>query len=231
MSAESKDVLEKCVKNKHAGIAVFNQDPIDYALKLKKSPFNQKPIIVVDSSRLGPGGSWERGDEGIEEQIFLRTTASLAVDKEINDHFYPLRNESLLYIPKTMIFRNNRATDYKTIEDNKNPEFQAFILASGLVVKQTTIDGDNITEDINQKTDQEIYMEKIKNCMATALFNGFDSIIFTALGVYNYGKDADECADAFLYAIFDPATLYYRRFKSIIFSVPPDILPPKIEAK
>jgi uncharacterized protein (TIGR02452 family) len=229
-SREPANILETCQTAKHASIAVFNQDPIDYATKLKKDPFKQNPVIVIDCSRMGPGGSWERGDEGIEEQAFLRTTISLAIDKEINDHFYPLKNEAVLYAPKNMVFRNNRDTDYQTISENKNPEFQSFILCSGVVVKQTQISGDNVSADTNNdRNEQEVYMEKIKNCMAAALFNGHDSIIFTALGCYTYGKDFDECADAFLYAIFDPTTMYYRRFKSIIFCVPPNILPPIVE--
>jgi uncharacterized protein (TIGR02452 family) len=229
-SKEPSNILETCQNAKHASIAVFNQDPIDYAAKLKKEPFKQNPVIVVDCSRMGPGGSWERGDEGIEEQVFLRTTISLAIDKEINDHFYPLKNESVLYAPKNMVFRLNQESDYQTIPKNNNPDFQAFILCTGAVVKQTHIKDDDVSIDANNnRNEQEVYMEKIKNCMATALFNGHDSIIFTALGCYNYGKDYDECADAFLYAIFDPTTLYYRRFKSIIFCVPNNILPPVTE--
>ena len=228
-SAEPADILSTCHGNKHASIGVYFQDPIDYAAKLKKSPLNQNPVVVIDSSRMGPGGAWERGDEGIEEQVFLRTTASLALDREISDHFYPLKNESILYVPKTMGFRQNKSTEYKVLDDNKNPEFQAFIFASGAIVKQTQIDGDEVTEDKNEKSDTAIYVEKIKNCMAAALFNGHDSIVFTAIGCYNHGRKYEDCADAFLYAIFDPVSLYYRRFRSIVFCVPPDILPPLIE--
>ena len=226
VSKEPADILQTCDRNKHASIAVFNQDPIDYATKLRDPKYNQNPVVVVDCSRMGPGGSWSRGDEGIEEQVFLRTTISLAVDKEINDHFYPLRNESVLYVPKTMIFRHNRATDYKSYSETANPDFQAVILASGAVVRQTDIKGDDVTDrDDNDRPEQEIYMEKIKNCLAAAAFNGHDSVIFTALGCYNYGKNFHECAEAALYAIFDPATKFYRRFKSIIFCVPPDVIP------
>ena len=214
-SKEPSDIIQSCDNNKHASIAVFNQDPLDYASKLKNPKYNQNPVVVIDCSRMGPGGSWSRGDEGIEEQTFFRTTISLAVDKEINDHFYPLRNESLLYIPKTMVFRYNRATEYKSYPENSNPEFQSVILVSGAIVKQTDIQGDLVTERLdNERIEQEIYMEKIKNCLTAAAFNGHDSIIFTAIGCYTYGKDYSECVDAFLYAIFDPTTKFYRRFKS-----------------
>ena len=228
-SAEPSGVIELCQKNKHASIGVFFQDPIDYAAKLKKAPLNRNPVVVIDANRLGPGGAWERGEEGIEEQIFLRTTVSLAVDREISDHFYPLKNESVIYVPKTMIFRQNKATDYKVLEDNKNPDFQSFIFASGAIVKQTQITGDDVKEDLNDKTDMEIYVDKIKNCMATALFNGHDSIVFTALGCYNYKRSFEECADAFLYSVFDPRTMFYRRFRSIVFCVPPDVMPLVVE--
>lgn len=225
-SKESADILQNCDQNKHAMIAVFNIDPLDYATKLRDPKFKQNPAVVIDASRLGPGGSWARGDEGIEEQVFLRTTISLAVDKEISDHFYPLRNESVLYIPKVMVFRQNQATDYKVIPDKTNPDFHSVILATGAVVKQTEIFGDEVKDRLdNDRLEQEIYMEKIKNCLTVAAFNGHDSIVFTALGCYNHKKDFGECADAFLYAIFDPTTKFYRRFKSIVFCVPPDIIP------
>lgn len=225
-SKEPANILETCDSNKHVSIAVFNQDPLDYATKLKDPKFKQNPVVVVDASRLCPGGSWSRGDEGIEEQVFLRTTISLAVDKEISDHFYPLRNESLIYVPKAMILRQNRATDYKPFPEKTISVTHSIILTTGAVVKQTEISGDEVKDrSDNDRLEQEIYMEKIKNCLATAAFNGHDSVIFTALGCYNYKKDFLECADAFLYAIFDPSTKYYRRFKSIIFCVPPDIIP------
>lgn len=228
-SAESADILSTCPNAKHVSIGVYYQDPIDYAAKLKVAPLNRNPVVIIDANRMGPGGAWERGEEGIEEQVFLRTTASLALDREMSDHFYPLKNEAVLYVPKAMIFRKNRSADYKVLEDNKNPDFQSLIFASGAIVKQTQISGDDVTEELNEITDTEIYVNKIKNCMATALFNGHDSIVFTAIGCYNYGKKFDDCADAFLYAIFDPVSLYYRRFKSIVICVPPDILPPLIE--
>lgn len=225
-SKEPADILSTCDRNKHASIAVFNQDPLDYAAKLKDPKYGQNPVVVVDCSRMGPGGSWSRGDEGLEEQVFFRTTISLSVDKEINDHFYPLRNESVLYVPKAIVFRHNRATDYKVMPDTINPNFQSIILASGAIVRQTDIKGDDVKDRAdNDRPEQEIYMEKIKNCLATAAFNGHDSIIFTALGCYSYGKSFSECADAFLYAIFDPATKFYRRFKAIVFAIPPDVIP------
>lgn len=227
-SAEPSNILDICQNNKHVSIGVYYFDPTDFAAKLKKtnpSSTPQNPVVVIDSSRMGPGGAWERGEEGIEEQVFLRTTASLAVDREINDHFYPLKNESLIYVPKTMIFKQNKATNYEVLGDNKNPDFQSYIFMSGAIVKQTQIYGDDVTEDKCDKSDSEIYINKIKNAMSVALFNGHDSIVFTAIGCYNYGKNYDECADAFLYAIFDPKTLYYRRFRSIAICVPPDVLP------
>ena len=130
------------------------------------------------------------------------------------------------YIPKAMIFRKNRATDYTMVEENNNPYFQSFIMVSGAVVKQTQINNNNddnnnedeVVVDVNNdRNEKEVYMEKIKNCMSIALFNGHDSIIFTAIGCYNNNKNHDDCTDAFLYAIFDPSTMFYRRFKSIVF--------------
>lgn len=223
-SKEPADIVQVCPAAKHVSIGVFEQDPLDYAVKLKK--VGQNPIVVVDASRMGPGGCWSRGDEGIEEQVFLRSTISLAVDKEISDHFYPMRNEALIYVPKIMVFRQNRATEYKVISDKTNPDFQPVMLCSGAVVKQTNIVNDEAKECIDERPEQEIYMEKIKNCLATACFHGYDSVVFTALGCYTYEKNFTECADAFLYAIFDPATKYYKRFRSIIFCVPPDVFPP-----
>jgi len=223
-SKEPANILETCDNNKHVSIGVFDQDPLDYAVKLKK--VKQNPVVVIDASRMGPGGSWSRGDEGIEEQVFLRTTISLAIDKEISDHFYPLRNESVLFAPKVMVFRQNRAAEYKIIEEKSNPDFQSIILATGAVVRQTDIQGDEVKDRVdNDRPEQEIYMEKIKNCLTVAAFNGYDSVIFTPLGCYTYGKDFNECADAFLYAIFDPETKFYRRFRSIVFCVPPEIFP------
>lgn len=227
-SPEPSNIIETCHTASHASIGVFFQDPIDFAEKFRKKS-NNNVVIVVDASRMGPGGSWERGDEGIEEQIFYRTSISTAVDREISEHFYPLKNESVIYAPKNMVFRQNKATEYKTLEDNKNPDFQSFIFVTGAIVKQTNISGDDVTEDKVDSSDVEIYINKIKNAMAVALFNGHNSILFTAIGCYNHGKDYNDCTDAFLYAIFDPKTMYYRRFKSIIFCVPPDVIPDTVE--
>ena len=67
-----------------------------------------------------------------------------------------------------------------------------------------------------------IYRNKIKNIFKTALFWGFDSVIFDSLGcnINNiYEMPIKQCASILKEVIFDKKDNYFKKFKNITFCI------------
>ena len=202
---------------KQASIAVFEFDYVDYANQLKTRGLN--PLVMVSGSKLQPGGDWEKGAENLEETLWYRSTMGVANDREINDGFYPLRNESVIYNPKVMVFRHSKDADYQPYKD-RLPSFISVATVSGAISGQ---DDDKRSGLPEFKT--LIYMEKLRNVFQLALFHGHDSLVLTPLGCYNDGVDPEKACQLFINVIFDPAYKFYLKFQNIVVCVPPNLLP------
>jgi uncharacterized protein (TIGR02452 family) len=214
----SKEVALNEAAPRQASIAVFEFDYLDYANQLKARGLN--PLVMISSSKLQPGGDWEKGTENLEELLWYRSSIGVANDREINDGFYPLRNESVLYNPKVMIFRHSKENDYKVYEGDQLPFFVGIATVSGAISGQ---DDDKRSGIPEFKT--LVYMEKLKNIFQLALFHGHDSLILTPLGCYNDGIDPEKAVQLYINVIFDPVTKFYLRFQNIVICVPPALLP------
>lgn len=221
-TSTSKEMKIDEANARQASIAVFEADYIDYANQLKASGLN--PLVMVSGSKLQPGGDWEKGTENLEESLWYRSSIAVANDKEINDGFYPLRNESIIYVPKVMVFRKSKDCDYSAYEKDSSPTFIAVATVSGAISGQQD---DPRSSHPNFKS--LIYAEKLKNVFQLALFQGHDSLVLTALGCYNDGVNPSQATQILLNVIFDPSTKFYLKFKTIAVCVPGGLLPVKTE--
>ncbi len=221
-TSTSKETKIDEANARQASIAVFEFDYIEYAKQLKERGLN--PLIMLSGSKLQPGGDWEKGTEGLEESLWYRSSISVAIDREINDGFYPLRNESIIYVPKSMIFRHPKERDYLPYDRAMAPSYVATATVSGAISGQQD-DPRSGSPDYKSL----VYMEKLKNVFQLALFHGHDSLVLTALGCYHDGVDPEKAVQLLLNVIFDQTTKFYLKFQNIVVCVPPNILPSTTE--
>lgn len=221
-TSASKEAKVDEANARQASVAVFEFDYIDYAKQLKERGLN--PLVMVSGSKLQPGGDWEKGVENLEETLWYRSSISVANDKEINDGFYPLRNESIIYVPKAMIFRHSKDRDYEAYAKTAAFTFVAVATVSGAISGQQD-DPRSASPDYKAL----VYTEKLKNVFQLALFHGHDSLVLTSLGCYNDGIDPDKAAQILMNVIFDQTTKFYLKFQNIVVCVPPNLLPTTTE--
>jgi hypothetical protein len=189
-----------------ATIIVSQKDPIDHAIE-------SKSVLVVNGSSLQPGGVWERDDQGLEEQLWLRSIIQVAIDEEINTGFYPLKNETCVYTPKVLILRQQKP-EYRPVDGSGNPTFIPVITVGGAHVSQASTRG---------LSKSEVLRQKIENLFAIAYFMGHNSIVCNAIGCYDQAPP-EIVAQLFVNTIFGP-NRWFEKFTKIIFSIPTDVIP------
>ena len=216
-SRETKWTNEVLKKNDSVTITVVKEDIVDFCIKKnKESNF----VIVNTASHIKSGGSWEGGEEGSEESIFYRSTYELSLNKDkINDHFYPLVEESTIYSPRIMVYKFGRNKKYEHLPKSNNPSMLS-ILACCLprYIKYKTKDKIISNECV------KVYKKKIKNILQTALYWGHDSIVFDSFGCINMNITSQimppaHCATIFKEVIFDDIDMFYKKFKYISFCI------------
>lgn len=227
-----------------AKIIVVKEDAIDHTCKLQKRKLN--PVIVSTVSHLNPGGSWERGEEGAEESLFYRSSyyLSLSSDDNRRDGFYPLVEEATLYSPKVMLYRQGKSQNYNSVNTqrgNSIPTFISVLACSGLRIEEENKAYKKyngvINRNILSNEYTEIYKNKVRNVLQTALYWGHRSLIFDAFGCINtlsdslqeYNKNKNDkekplipvkhCVSLIRDVIFNEKDAYYKKFKQISFCI------------
>lgn len=200
-------IARKSSKEVRKSVIVVNQkDPIDQAIE-------HKAVLAVSGSSLQPGGVWERDDQGLEEQLWLRSIIQVAVDEEINTGFYPLKNETCVYTPKVLMLRQQKP-DYRSVDGSGNPTFIPVITVAGAYVSQVST---------RSLTKSEVLQQKIENLFAIAYFMGHNSVVCNAIGCYDQAPP-EIVAQLFVNVIFGP-NRWFEKFTKIIFSIPTDVIP------
>ncbi len=215
VSREKKIKIDGADKLRTATIIVSKEKSINYIKSLNQ----YKPVIIATVSHLNPGGSWERGDEGGEEFLFYSSTLSLSLcpDDDNRDGFYPLVEDATLYSPKVMLYTQKKSA----------PVFVSIISCSGFRITREGSGYRQINKKINKnrlsQEAAEIYKDKVRNVLQTALYWGHQAIIFDSFGcinnLFDYQLPARHCAELIKEVIFDKESLFYKKFRQIIFCI------------
>lgn len=148
-------------------------DAIDTALFLiEKKGVN--PLVVVPADPKNIGGGFP-GSSSLEEQLYRRSTALLAV--EASGFKYELPNHGSIYLPGIQVFRDGEArAGYQTV---KAPRKVSFLLASSVEKPKSEPKGRSFVLEAGARADLEA---KVTAILSAGIEKGHDAIVFTAFG-------------------------------------------------
>ena len=207
-------------------IIVSKEESVDYVISIRRK--NVNAALVNCASHLCPGGSWEKGEEGYEEAIFYRSSYDLSLNGEnISDGFYPLVDESSLYSPKVMVYKYGRNRKYAMKAQTSHGEFISIIAACAIhdpkFKKIKTRKNGKIEIKVNKnllsKKHAELYKDKIKNVLQTALYWGHNAIVFNSFGCVEKDHPSKHCASLIKEVIFNERDMFYKKFCKIVFCI------------
>ncbi len=196
---------------KRLSIAVVAGDLLGEFVKVQAK--GMKPAIVLCGSRLCPGGVWEQGALGIEEEIYYRSSANIAYSDEIRGGFYILQDDAVLYAPKILLYKEAASSDFARMNDKSKAFFSLLTYAPEHLPEGTV----ELTEE-----QRELLKSKFRNAIQTALYWGHDSIIMNPFGEGMPGNyPAAEVTEIFKHVIFAKKHMFCTRLKRVIIVFPP----------
>ena len=96
-----------------ARVRVVNQDAVIPLVEAKL-----KPLVLNRASEWKPGGGWRNGAKAQEEDLMLRSTYPLSLEKSQ----YPLGSDRCVYSPGMLVFRG------------RGPKFPLWIVGLGILI-------------------------------------------------------------------------------------------------
>lgn len=213
-SKEPVDILDTIKQDSYANrviIVVTSGDLLTECVKYQNKDL--KPVVVLCGSKLSPGGDWDKGRMGVEEEIYYRTSANMAASLEIQTGFYILRDDALLYAPRILLYKETDSTDFARMNDKSKAFFSMITYAP-----------EYLSDDVKREfTDEqeETLKTKFRNAIQTALYWGHDSLVMTPFGYGQPGNyDAADVVRVFKHVIFAKKHMYYKRLKRVLFVFP-----------
>lgn len=167
------------------------------------------PLIVCWGSRMACGGNWDKGCIGTEEELFLRSSCSIAFTDRVVVGYYPMQDDAVLLARKVFIYREPYSKEFKTM-DSAKLTFVSLALCS---TEYLSAENKELSEDQG-----EMLKAKLRNVLQTALYWGYDSIVMNLIGIgapYNYPAEAT--AAIYKHVMFGEKAQFFRKFKRITF--------------
>jgi hypothetical protein len=192
--------------DRHAVIAVGIGELLDEYMRQKGKGMN--PLLIVCGDRLNPGGQWEKGVRGVEEDLFYIGSAGVAFGTDICIGFYPLQDDAVIYAPKILQYRQS-ATQLDIEKKQELAFFSTLIYAPQYLAEGTS--------ELDEEQ-QDILKAKFRNAIQTALYWGHDSIIFTPFGDGHPGNyPAEYVTSIFKHIFFGKKQAYNTKLKRVTF--------------
>jgi uncharacterized protein (TIGR02452 family) len=181
-----------------ASIKIYNRDTLVAAEELVSSGY--RPLVLNFASKWKAGGGVTGGAMAQEEELFRRSSYPLCC----NHTFYPMADEKF-NITKVLVMKD---TNYNLM-DSKTRFHADFIALAALKNPQTNklghLSGKNYT----------ITHQKIECLFRYAAINGYDSVVFGALGCGAYRNPPETISDIFL----EMQTKYSKYFRTIVYAI------------
>lgn len=210
-SHEPENIIDSIDEDaKHLTIIVSTGDLLTECIKAQTKGL--KPVVGLCGSRLCPGGQWEQGIMGIEEEIYYRSSVSVAYSNEICGGFYILQDEATLYAPKILLYKKPASEKFELLNDSSKAFFGLITYAPEYLPEDSTV----LSED-----QKEMLKNKFRNLIQTALYWGHDCIVMNPFGMGPPGNyPAAEVTAIFKRVIFAKKHKFYARLKRVIIVFP-----------
>ena len=191
-------------------VEILNGDCIDAGHKLLNDGYN--PIVLNCGGSRHGGGGWKDGAGAQEENLFRRTSYSVALNENTNCALYPIPKYGCLYSPNIIVFRGNEITQgYKLLD---KPFELSFII--GCMIRHPKYNKDNGKYAKELRINQ-IICDKIRSIFRVSLYNKHDSIVLTAWGCGDFGNKPQDIAALFKIVINENE--FKNKFKKIVFAI------------
>jgi len=141
-------------------------------------------LIPVDPKNIGGGFP---GSGSLEEQLYRRSTATLAVE---GDFKYDIPKHGGIYLPSIQVFRDSELKN--GYHFSKVPRKVAFFLASSVEAPKYEQKGRSFVLDPEAKEELET---KISTILSVGLSKGHDAIVVSAFGC-GFNKTPPQCIAA-----------------------------------
>lgn len=219
--ADTIDQIEqKCATGAQlstATIRVLDGDIMAHEKVFRDAHLN--PVIALCADSMVPGGDATKGRiSTYEEEMFLRSSISLAIGPTAQSGFYPLLGDTVVYIPKVFMLRNGKEKKYSRVGKNEMRFVSVILYTTSRMEKST---GDPEEDEKNKRV---AAITTAINMMNVAAFHGHKSIVMEPCNVQgDYAWDAELTASCIKKAIFGKRRFNFRFRKiDIVFSGKPD---------
>jgi hypothetical protein len=173
------------------------------------------PCVILPYHRFMVGGEVETGGVGFAEELHRTSTIEVAMTEEIQEHFFPIQDDAVFYMPGLVLMFNGEEHKYQGMK--QHDKFERVVAYSPLIIH-----GRNAEDMEGEMTEEQFRIEKLKirNAFATALFYGHNYVLCGNFGCSNQFKlPASTMARAVKEVIFDPADEFYYRFRRIVIMI------------
>jgi uncharacterized protein (TIGR02452 family) len=189
---------------------VVNQDCLEAAQELVKK--GHKVAVVNFASHITPGGRFDRGTNGQEENLCHRSELAGFMDAVSTD-FYPLgadekRPERLIHTPEVLVFRASSAKSYTLL----NEPFRVGILTSAAPYQPEL----SSLKDYAHEDDRLHVRALIITQLFAAYEHEYDSVILGAFGS-GYYKNPPQAVARIYKEVIDAS--FQGVFKQIVFAI------------
>lgn len=180
-------------------IEIENIDTITAAIRECKA--GHRVLLLNMANARKPGGGWLSGAIAQEEDLFRCTDLHATLKEEL----YPMRNNEVIYTPKTHILRD---ASYNDLDE----PIEVGVMSVAARQNPFTING-HLTGFVRRETE-----EKIALIYHIGAIQKYDCLILGALGCGAFNNPPHDIAEIFC----DVTNDYIQHFKKIIFAVMSD---------
>lgn len=186
-------------------IQVVREDPLDCAIKMIHNSYDPAILSFADDSF--PGGSIDIGGNAQEENIFRRSN----YHNTLKENFYPLKHDECVYSPNVWLLKLSDRYNWNMLQQ---PMYINLIACTG-IKSPKLLSGHNDIKMFN-KSDENIFLNKIRMIFQTAYVNNHNSLILGALSCGPLRGPVEHIANLFKRVIQE----YDGMFKTILFAIP-----------
>lgn len=179
-------------------VEVIPDDTLNVATDLIAKGWN--PLVLNMACVFKEGGGVTRGAGAQEEEIFRRTN----YNKCANRSLYPMKSDEFIVTEGVTIVKDD---GYNVLHDYLQADFIAMAAPRKPAL--------NVDDGYYDSEDEEIMRDKIDALFRYAAYQGYDSVVFGALGCGAYGNPPKVVRDMFQVTI----DKYRKFFELITFAV------------
>lgn len=197
-------------------VSVLQSHPMTEAHNRIKN--KAKVVLICSGSSMVPGGCSDQGIETNETALYLASSYSLFIN-QLTDA-YPLELNNLVVIPHVLVFKNPCSQDFAPLDITECYKVAVITAATPFKPSLTGTDDDmpieaRIYHPSTRYKNAAVIIAQTRNILKTALYFGYDTVIFDDKGIDDYYLPAYETAILLNTAINE----YRGKFREIVIAI------------